>query len=256
MRNLLYILSMLGTVVISLAVPGPVSTQHKDWWKEEENNPVKIVRLHMVVPFSVRKGRLAVCTKHGGIPPTEAVYLISLTLPHLPYDLHGLNSAQCLFEVKTLNNLRGYVRIQTPQQALSYVRLLTSPRTFVCFHRTPPRLELEVVSLDTVTPELMFGDRREADKVSFSEDGCLGVLDRKWARRYPGLFATCTRSQDGFLVKRTLLVEEWNEDYEEVHHLEHVEEWVGRHGRYLVKKRIRLSASSIPPVHWNIPKGL
>ena len=234
--------------------PRSSNTQGRDWWKEEENDPLKIIRLRMEVPFAVRTGRLAVCIKHGSIPPWEAVYLISSTPPHMPSYLRGGYWARCLFEVKTLDALRGYVQIETPAQALAYVRLLTSPRTFGCFPRSQPRLELEVVSRDTVTPAFMFGDRRELELVREGGNGSWGVLDRSWAKRYGGLLATCTPAKDGFLVKRTFLVEEWNEGYQELHHLERVEEWVGQDGRYLLQKRTRLPDSAGPSVDWYIPK--
>ena len=234
--------------------PRSANTQARDWWRDEEKDPIKIVSLRMVVPFAVRKGQLVVCIKHSSEPPQEAVYLISSTPPRMPASLRGPGWARCLFEVKTLDALRGYVRIETPSQALAYVRLLTSPRTFGCFPRSQPRLELEVVSRDTVTLAFMFGDRREAKEVKGFENGWWGVLDRSWAKRYRGLFAICTPAKDGFLVKRTFLIEEWNEGYQELHHLERVEEWVGQDGRYLLQKRTRLPDSASPPANWYIPK--
>jgi len=172
MRSLLYTLSMLGTLAMSLAVSYTVRAQHKpsaskqnkaqssdnyakDWLKEEENGFIQIVRLRLHVPFSVSKGQLAVCPINSKmIPVKEELYLISSTPPRLPsyYPSSWRNAhwARSLFEVKTLNDLRGYVRILTPQQALAYVRLPVSP----------PRPEVEVVSQDTVTPEFMFGDQR------------------------------------------------------------------------------------------------
>lgn len=179
------------------------------------------------VPFSVRGGPLRLKMKLAILPPLYAIYLRGRAHP---------------IEIDDLNKLRGYVQINTPQQALAFVRLRTSPRTYLNFARTEGGLRVEVLSRDAVTANLMFGDRSLAQKVRKEPPGTWGVVappGTSAGHRYAGLLAKAVRTGQGFTIQRTLLAEELQGPYHEmeVRYLEKIVEWVGRDGQYVIKQR-------------------
>jgi hypothetical protein len=159
--------------------------------------------------------------------------------------------------IRWLEELAGDVRIDTPEAALAYVRLYTSPRTYYLFaegQRMPlpsnllVRSALEIIPHTWVNEGLVFGDRELLDRLRRVSN----TADRKTAYGIvkPGVlpkpmeFATVRRARGGFLIRRPLMVKPLNEE-EGSPRLLVFEEWVGSSGQIKRKKATPLDDSTV-----------
>ena len=206
------------------------------------------------VPFSIRDGQIGLCYTEGpggvaGYPPTEAMfYCVPTTEKQFVW---------CLFEIDHLNKLRGHISINTCKQALAFVRLRTSRETSTNFFSTyHDSFQIEVVERERVTPELTFGNQEEFQLLSTLPNGSDAVVDRKLVKRYKIPIATCRAVQGGFLIKRTLLIENRSSSGESILNLLAITEWVGKDGQYVIKKQQpQPRLLNIPDIYWDIPKN-
>lgn len=111
--------------------------------------------------------------------------------------------------IRSLNDLAGQVRIRTPDEALSYVRLLTSPATCLAVRTSGTKLEAEVILKSHVDRWFTFGDVALAQRLRNPRiRGSFGIVLPRDARALRLHEATSGRLGSGFVVKRTLLVDD------------------------------------------------
>lgn len=169
----------------------------------------------------------------------------------------GEDPVPCLFQIDDLNKLRGYVSISTPKQALAFVRLRTSPETAGYFYETNNNsAQVEIVERGHFDPDYMFGHEADWDMFRSMPNGIVGIMDRKLVKQFKIPMATCTPVDGGFLITRTLLVENNNSLKGRDKNLISVTEWVGKDGSYVIKEQKPLPyLSAITKDFWFLPHG-
>ena len=191
------------------------------------------------VPFSVLDGGvLALAPRRGH--PVEAFERLSLVLPNGK-----------MARVDRLSRLRGWVEIDTPEQALAFCRLKTSPATYFPWDDDNGKCELEIVAKEQVTTAFCFGDERWTQALRGSRySGHYGVLASKADFARLGIEpAEARATSDGYEVRRALLAEDLKTD--ELR-MAKVVESVGHDGSYARKKE---DVTDTPQgVWWFIPK--
>lgn len=103
--------------------------------------------------------------------------------------------------IRSLSDLRGYVKISSGEEALNYVRLLTSPRTFRCFNHT-----VEVVAKKWVNVDYMFGDRNSLEyHKKHNERGIDGILNSAKCKILKVNPPRIEKTHQGFVITRVIL---------------------------------------------------
>lgn len=226
--------------------------------KPDPQENVKVLARSLTVPFTVLKGRLALCIVGApSVPPSYQLYLVSSVPPTLPPELSKYKSgfATALLKIDTLDKLRGRIIIHTPSEALAFVRLRTSPVTCITFN-TQESIQVEVIASDRVSPDLTFGDHDMAKEMRTCEPGVWAVVPPPWkpaGKKYAGLLAMCLPKENGFQVTRTLLVENFPYDRKEVQYFIRIVEWVGKDGQYVIKKQSVIPNPKGPISDWFLP---
>jgi hypothetical protein len=133
--------------------------------------------------------------------------------------------------VDDLNRLKGRVQITSPEQALAFVRLLTSPRTWHAMAAAKGGGSVEVISAPRLSQGFFFGDRRPLTTgyTSPFTSGMGGIFGATDARRFRLQPARVQTTPAGFEIRRTLYRDEQVKGSERL--LDVVEE-VSGHGRY------------------------
>lgn len=147
-------------------------------------------------------------------------------------------------EIHELSDLDGLVTIRTPEEALEYVRLQTSPLTHRLLRSS---FVLEVLRRSDLAPGICFGDREFATALGNTSNGEWAVLDDATFARAGIEKAIAVRDGRAFRVSRTLLVEDvlgrW--------HLTRVVEQVDASGADVVLE-MRPVRTRVP-IDWSIP---
>jgi hypothetical protein len=176
--------------------------------------------------FAVRKGAaIVIGWEDGNVgDPVEA-------FEHLYLEKQGRYK-----RIDHLSDVRDQVVIGTAESALSFARLVTSPRTFHLFPwsgegdaEDKARWALEVVLRDQVDRDLVYGDGSRASHLRDVPDGYFGVLSRETAEKCGISGAAVTEVGGGFQVDRYVIIR--GEGHKAVV-LGRVKEKVGKGGEY------------------------
>ncbi len=156
------------------------------------------VRYELKAPFTLTQGRLCICVKPEwqGSVPIESYERLYLILPSKPPKV---------IEIDGLNKLRGYVKIETPQAALAFARLRTSPKTLHAFENC---WEVEIVSRDQIDQDFFFGDEWRTEYMrKHGESGIDGIFSKREKVASFGISpAQCRKTSKGFEIQRRLVV--------------------------------------------------
>jgi hypothetical protein len=197
------------------------------------------VSLTLKVPFEVlAHGKLCV-----GLPPTpglgdpiEAHQRLYLVLP------------KKAVQVRSLDELRGKVRIRTPEEALAYCRLRTSPVTWYLW---PDTGYMEIVSRDSVDDGYCFGDTKKCELRRRASSGYNGLVASKTTLAGLGIKPpTCRSSRGGYEVHRTLMMRD-EKAFDSFFSVE-ISELVGRDGKYVAKMGQKRRLTDSNGVEWNM----
>lgn len=153
----------------------------------------------------------------GMIPPNERLYLF---VPRQK------------IKVDRLEQLQNRIRIESCAEALAFVRLLTSPRTFRLWPgERQRRSEVEILSNEDLDSTLVFG-LRPPWPVGERTAGRDGILCSGGQMRELGIASAQARAiEGGFEVRRALMVVV-HHDATSSAHMEQVVEGVGYDGSY------------------------
>jgi hypothetical protein len=191
----------------------------------------------LTVPFRIlNQGKLVVDRDHnGGGFPLEA------------FERLYLESPKKSERIDDMANLKGKVIIQTPDQALAFVRLMTSPRTYLTWHTygvNNSNGEQEAVIRGQVTEAFCFGDKKMSKDLRNTESGYLGIISNTFKMRLAGIRKAKVRVvKQGFEVRRTLKGHEGK--------LLAVKETIGFDGSY---SRIVIKKRNLPKsIDWHFP---
>lgn len=194
------------------------------------------VRLYqeLPVPFALVRGQLWIGHLGATMP---AIDRLCLYVDH---------KAQQIYR---LSDLQGKVRITTPQQALAFVRLPTSPLTRYCsinFLSRQQDMVMEVILPQDNNEALYYGYTYMARRYAKTRGGYAGFITKDEGKQLGIKPASCVASGQGFEVQRHIVVRRSNIKCD----LLHLTEWVGPDGEYRLKKSVRLKQNATP-VHWN-----
>jgi len=181
------------------------------------------VRYELKVPFSIREGgRLVLCVERewAGALEVEPLRLF-LILPSK------------VIEIDDLNKLCGRVKIETPRDALAFVRLMTSPRTYCVLSFTARGyIEAEIVSRVQIDTDFVFGDKIAVETLK-KHGGYLGIVNKEKLAQLGIKPPSCSKVKHGYEIRRTLLVKDLMTNKQQILK---VVEFVGRDGRYIRKE--------------------
>lgn len=207
-----------------------------------QDKPVELffADMYLSVPFELLFHERLVLgyAKDGGcgFPKEAFLHLFYVTFNHSE-------------EIKDLNQLKGKVKIDSPEDALAFVRLKTSPITWYLWGR---KSAMEVVSMDQVDLKFCFGDENEYRcRINSNCSGMYGVvkdksdLDSMKIKR-----AEVKATKTGFEIHRTLLTEgeKWCDNY-----IYEVTEFVGSNGSYSVREGKLRKAPKTDNIMWILP---
>jgi hypothetical protein len=158
------------------------------------------------VPFKVLKGgQFIICDKLGAPLPVEPFQDLFLVFPPFKVVEKKLNKhiswitiqPYQFIKIDNLNKLHNLVEIKTCEEALSFVRLKTSPRTYYLFD---DYWEVEVITRDQIDTKFTFGDKLMAQIFSKSGgSGRLGIVGSKSKLKELGIEPTKVRRvKEGF----------------------------------------------------------
>jgi len=177
------------------------------------------------VPFEIRyKGALAIGSRpqplgeysQGPVKDPSCLYLV------LPSEI---------IIVSDLAQLPGRVTIRTPEEALSFCRLLTSPKTLDLWATPRGRWEAEIVSHDQIDSDFVFGDTGLREGLKVLGSGMEGIVSTRKRLNELGIGPPeCRAHADGYKISRRLMV--WEVGAEGLH-MEKVVEVVGQDGSYV-----------------------
>lgn len=169
-------------------------------------------------------------------------------------DSYGTVKSQA---IDRLSDLRDKVHITSPEAALSFVRMPTSPLIFRLLNRRekPGYLELEVVCKETDLSKIAFGLHGRfpyptLDNALTFPEGKYALLSAAMAKTLGINFAQVKPSGEGYSIERTLLVEEIAST--RIYLIKTVE-WVGANGEYRTEKNEKIVAPAKPAVMWSLP---
>ena len=211
--------------VFSLAVFGamPAFGQGPVWERGDSEKPYYVGN-PLPVSWEQVGGILAVGYKGGMGLPVEAFERLVLT-----------RKGKSTF-VGNLAALKGRVRIRSAKEALQFVRLLTSPRTFNMWPSLGPR-RIELTTRKDWTLAFCFGDRDTLRWLGFSGGRSrMGCIDDYEAWAYGGVGAVVMEDVDGYVIRRVLLVDV---DGPDAAHALAVVEHVGRAGEFRLVSKTR-----------------
>lgn len=187
------------------------------------------VRYELKVPFSIlERGRLVLCVEEGwaGALPCEPLRLF-LVLPSK------------VIEIDDLNKLCGRVKIETPRDALAFVRLKTSPRTYhILSFASKGYIEAEIVSRDQIDTNFVFGDKIAVETLK-KYRGYLGIVNKEKLAQLGIKPPFCSKVKHGYEIQRMLLVKDFMTNKQQILR---VVEFVGRDGRYIRKESYPLGS--------------
>ncbi len=193
------------------------------------NNNNLFITFYLKAPFLV-KGKLVIAAKDA-VEPLEATERL--------YLLFGSK----MTNIVNLNQLRGKVEINTPKEALAFVRLKTSPKTFYTFK--PPECwewELEVISPDLVDEDFVFGDKRKAEALKKCHSGYYGITPKSRLAEFGIGTAKVRETKQGYEIERVIIVKDFKKKLVRVFK---VIEFVERDGYYIRKRKIPIDTPAI-----------
>ena len=211
-----------------------------------------LVSQALKVPFKLRVlglGRI----HDGGLPQGPGRLCILLEPPQRSIVAIGFYGHVKVRMLHRLSELRGQVQITTPDAALAFVRLATSPTTCYTLARREEAgyEELEVFCKGQDVRPLSYGLRWPPCGVPLNEwrsfpEGCYGLISAGMAKQLGIEFAKVSVSGTGFGVERTLVVRGAN-------YLVKTQEWVGPDGEYRINKNEKIVLPSKPRLEWRFP---
>ncbi|MBV6457653.1 MAG: hypothetical protein HONBIEJF_00770 [Fimbriimonadaceae bacterium] len=149
---------------------------------------------HLQVPFNVRGGG------HFAIGGIE---YLNGSLVHFPNSLY-FRYGHKRKAINSMKNLIGNVELTTSSEALAFVRLRTSPKTFGSFANGGRGL-IELIPRSQITKALVYGDGKMASLLWKWPSGWFGVIDDKDFARFCAARATHEARGKVFLVSRTVM---------------------------------------------------
>jgi len=109
--------------------------------------------------------------------------------------------------VRSIGDLAQQVLVATPEAALSYLRLQTSPRTFPSFRDPKQGYMLEVLSAQDFALPVFFGDvvlLRAWQKYMSNAYGAYGIVNESFFSKAQIRKTDCFRDGSRFVCKRTI----------------------------------------------------
>ena len=185
---------------------------------------------------------------HGG-SYFECPFAPVHTLGHEPYgDVLPLPNmivqkrGQKWTRVKTINDLGGFVRIRTREDALSFVRLQTLPE----YAFKTGCLLYEIHSVESVDTRFTLGDSGLVASLKSSGAGFFGFVPKSWMSKLSSTYPQVRADHHSWIITRLLLRSDDN-----IHFIIHrVRERVGQTGKYKVIADMVVSLPP-PPGGWH-----
>ncbi len=165
-------------------------------------------------------------------------------------------------QLGSLNELRGLVRLRTPEEALSFVRLDTFPCW--CIYRPKPAGQkrsrtrryvyagVEPIVRERVTIVDTYGQKGTLREMRRYSGGTLCVVSAHEAGQLGVGDARVSRRGEGYEVVRVLV--RLKPPYQEGHdRLVRVREWVSPDGEYRMELQVPLPMPKAPGLNWFVP---
>ena len=99
--------------------------------------------------------------------------------------------------IDSVRQLEGHVKIRSGAEALSYIRLLSSPIVSL-----RPRDIFEIVAREDVNSEIGFGQSAEAKQYAGISAGRCGIVSESWIESHHVPKPTITRIEGGWTIRR------------------------------------------------------
>jgi hypothetical protein len=151
-----------------------------------------------------------------------------------------------------LGDLRGYVKISTPEQALSFVRLATAPNVHGLILRDDSMVrEVEMCPKNILDQDIDFGfppwvhHSVSIASVRRQADGYAGLTSNSLATRIGVHFANVKSDESGFVIERTLIA--WDGPSDSDVYLVRTTEHVGPDGAYRIVRNERKNLDEVDP---------
>jgi hypothetical protein len=208
-------------------------------------NPHSVFELIHVLhtPFAVTGEQLALCSESKyGLPPD--------TFKHL-----CMGHVGAWKQINKLSELRGHVVIASPSQALSYVRLLTSPKTTFAFAPSRKGIIVEVANTDSIDSNFTYGDQELIRSLRRYPFGWWALMPPDAASRCGFTFASVSKSNNSFSISRILFEQRYSR-HGSVKLFWLVRELVGNDGSYSEVSRTKLNVSKVTSEEILIPMEL
>ncbi len=175
--------------------------------------------------------------------------------PVTPYPIEPIEIQERLLlkqvnKVKTinkLNDMNGLVAINTKSQAISYVRLMTSPSTWFLLSGSS---QFEIIAKSQAHLLPNYGLRSYASPSDPS--GSMGILSEPAYKKLHIAAATVEQRNQSFIIKRWLLTEK-DSKYTTQYTLQFVREDVSSTGAYHRQIMRELPAPMLPKTRWQRP---
>jgi len=209
-----------------------------------EPRPDVLPTFELEVPFEILNGGVLIM---GLEEPWHTIE------PRQPFEELYLQVGGESFLIDDMSKLRRRVAIRSPDEALAFCRLKTSPRTYYLWGDSYETQEVEVLTKEQVTAGLCWGDKAFCEFLRSLESDHLGVITAEERLGWYGIGATKVSAIDqGFEIKRTLIVEDFTTEPGEVH-LAEVVEVIGPEAHYTREETQVIDTTAPLPSSWHFP---
>ena len=107
--------------------------------------------------------------------------------------------------INNINDLTGLVLIKKPSDALNFVRLKTSPKTFYLLDRANGENMLEIIPRENIDAQFVFGDKNLAKELKSYKNGRYCICEEKILKSYSIETAKVVQEDGTFHVERTVI---------------------------------------------------
>lgn len=172
------------------------------------------------------------CKGSISLGPSQDIYRASVTPSEVSYDLY-LDTPKKRYFIKSIHSLKGFVEIQSPEAALNFTRLITSPKTHTTIALSSnKKRRLELIDFSSISEDIFFGDIAQMNSIKLNfRNGRDGFIQKGSGYDQFIIMPKIIYSSNYFKIKRCILIEEG--DYSEKIHL--IEEVVSKNGEYKIK---------------------
>jgi hypothetical protein len=229
------------------------SGQDKAYKYQPDAKPIdRSIRRDLNVSFQMPKGKLALCSK-GGVLPIEAAEELCVIVQEKKDELTPfLGRRGDTLGFKLLGQLRGYVKIASPEDALCFVRLATSPATAHTIFRARDRYAFEVIAFETISDVVVFGDKEYRKRLSRAYQGSYGIIPQALAKELGFEEPKVVKANGGYEIIRVVVEENGRRPCL----VKQTHEWVGPDGEYKLVSEKALDSPQIRAVGWHFPRYL